>query len=39
VPYKRLAWDAREGRFTNSEEANRLLRRPAFRNGWDTLIG
>ena len=28
VPYKRLLWDAREARFTNSEEANRLLRRP-----------
>ena len=39
VPSRRLTWDAREGRFTNSDEANRLLRRPAFREGWDTLVG
>ncbi|AMY12422.1 Oxidoreductase family, NAD-binding Rossmann fold [Luteitalea pratensis] len=39
VPYKRLSWDAGAARFTNSEEANRLLRRPAWRQGWDTLVG
>ena len=39
VPYKRLLWDAREARFTNSDDANRLLRRPAWRAGWDTLVG
>ena len=39
VPYKRLLWDAREARFTNSDDANRLLRRPAWRAGWETLVG
>jgi hypothetical protein len=39
VPYTRLLWNARDGRFTNSDEANRLLRRAAFRPGWDALVG
>jgi hypothetical protein len=39
VPYKRLMWDTAQGRFTNSEEANALIRRAAYRPGWDTLIG
>lgn len=39
VPYKRLVWDAARGTFTNSEEANRLIRREAYRPGWDTIVG
>ena len=29
----KLNWDAQAGRFTNSNEANALLR-PKFRKGW-----
>jgi hypothetical protein len=36
VPGK-LMWDANKRRFSNSEEANRLLK-PAFRKGWDLKI-
>lgn len=39
VPYKRLLWDAAQSRFTNSDEANALIRRAAYRPGWDTLVG
>jgi hypothetical protein len=39
VPYKRLLWDAAQARFTNSDEANALIRRPAYRSGWDVLVG
>lgn len=39
VPYKRLLWDAAQTRFTNSEEANRLIRREAYRDGWGAIIG
>jgi hypothetical protein len=39
VPFKRLVWDAGQGTFTNAPDANRLIRRAAFRQGWDTLIG
>jgi hypothetical protein len=39
VPYKRLLWDAQAMRFTNSEEANRLVRREQYRAGWEGLIG
>jgi hypothetical protein len=39
VPYKRLMWDATAGRFTNSDDANRLIRREAYRDGWDTIVG
>lgn len=39
VPYKRLHWDAAQSRFTNSDEANALIRRAAYRPGWDTLVG
>ena len=39
VPYKRLLWDSAQMTFTNSPEANRLVRREAYRPGWDTLIG
>ena len=33
VPYKRLFWDAQQMAFTNSEEANKLVRRE-YRPGW-----
>jgi hypothetical protein len=39
VPYKRLLWNAAAARFTNSDEANHLLRRASWRPGWDTLVG
>ena len=39
VPYKRLIWDTAQGRFTNSDEANALIRRAAYRPGWHTLVG
>jgi hypothetical protein len=32
----KLLWDAQKGRFTNNEEANRLLM-PKFRKGWKFL--
>jgi hypothetical protein len=34
VPYRRLLWDAKAMRFTNSEEANRFVRREQYRAGW-----
>jgi hypothetical protein len=39
VPYKRLLWDAASTSFTNSAEASSLVRREAYRSGWDTIIG
>ena len=39
VPYKRLLWDAQKMEFTNSTEANALVRRSQYRQGWETLIG
>jgi hypothetical protein len=39
VPYTRLLWDAQKMEFTNSSDANRLVRREQYRQGWDTLIG
>jgi hypothetical protein len=39
VPYKRLLWNATQTTFTNSAEANRLIRREAYRSGWDALVG
>ena len=39
VPYKRLLWDAAQMTFTNSPEATRLVRREAYRPGWEALIG
>ena len=36
VPGK-LVWDANKRRFSNSEEANRLLR-PYLRKGWDLKV-
>lgn len=39
VPYKRLLWDAEKMAFTNSEEANKLVRRQEYRPSWDKVIG
>jgi hypothetical protein len=39
VPYKRLQWDAQQMMFTNSSEANALIRREHYRDGWEALIG
>jgi hypothetical protein len=39
VPYKRLLWDAQQMAFTNSDEANALIRRERYREGWESLIG
>ena len=36
VPYKRLLWNAAAMAFTNSPEANKLVRRPQYRDGWET---
>ena len=38
VPYKRLLWDASSMTFTNSSEANRFVRREAYRDGWADLF-
>ena len=35
VPYKRLLWDATKMEFTNSPEANKLVRREQTRRGWE----
>lgn len=35
VPYKRLMWDAAKMEFTNSSEANKLVRREHTRAGWE----
>ena len=39
VPYKRLLWDAQAMTFTNSDEANRFVRREHYRQGWEQIIG
>jgi len=39
VPDKRLLWDARQMAFTNSGEANALIRREQYREGWEALFG
>jgi Oxidoreductase family, C-terminal alpha/beta domain/Oxidoreductase family, NAD-binding Rossmann fold len=39
VPYKRLLWDAQAMKFTNSDEATRLVRREQCRPGWERLVG
>jgi hypothetical protein len=39
VPYKRLLWDAGRMEFTNSPEANGFIRREAYREGWEKIIG
>ena len=35
VPYKRLLWDTAKLEFTNSPEANKLIRREQTRPGWE----
>ena len=35
VPYKRLMWDAAKMEFTNSPEANKLVKRQQTRQGWE----
>jgi hypothetical protein len=37
VPNKKLMWDAAKMRFTNSAEANLLLR-PSIRKGWEMKL-
>jgi hypothetical protein len=37
VPNKKLMWDAKKMQFTNSPEANKLLR-PHIRKGWDLKL-
>ena len=39
VPYKRLLWDAAKMEFTNSAEANKLVRRERIRPGWESIVG
>jgi hypothetical protein len=39
VPNKRLHWDADAMTFTNSPEATALVRREAYRPGWEAIIG
>jgi hypothetical protein len=39
VPYKRLLWNTEKMEFTNSAEANKFVRREAYRPGWDKIIG
>ena len=39
VPYKRLLWDAKTMTFTNSPEANKLVRREQIRPGWESIVG
>jgi hypothetical protein len=39
VPYKRLIWNAEKMEFTNSPEANKLVRREQYRPGWEKIIG
>jgi hypothetical protein len=37
VPNKRLFWDAQQMAFTNSDEANKLVRRD-YRPGWEAMF-
>ena len=37
VPGKKLLWDSKNVRFTNSEEANRHVK-PTFRAGWELKL-
>ncbi len=39
VPYKRLLWNAERMEFTNSSDANRLVRREQHRSGWEHIVG
>ena len=38
VPYKRLLWDSEKMEFTNSEAANKLVRREQYRQGWEKIF-
>lgn len=38
VPYKRLKWDAEAMTFTNSDEANKFVKREQYRQGWESLF-
>jgi hypothetical protein len=37
VPFKKLLWDSKNMRFTNSEEANQYVK-PTFRPGWELKL-
>ena len=37
VPGKKLEWDSKNMRFTNSEEANKYVK-SAFREGWELKL-
>jgi predicted dehydrogenase len=37
VPGKKLLWDSKNTRFTNSEEANKYVK-PTFRSGWELKL-
>jgi hypothetical protein len=37
VPYKRLLWHAESMQFTNSADANKLVRRQQYRDGWEKI--
>jgi Oxidoreductase family, C-terminal alpha/beta domain/Oxidoreductase family, NAD-binding Rossmann fold len=37
VPYKRLLWNAETTTFTNSADANKLVRREHYRDGWEKI--
>jgi hypothetical protein len=39
VPYKRLTWDAEKMEFSNSPDANKLVRREEYRPGWEKVFG
>ena len=34
APRKTIQWDAKEGKVTNVEAANRFVKRPSYRGGW-----
>ena len=37
VPYKRLLWNAEAMQFSNSADANKLVRRQQYRDGWEKI--
>lgn len=39
VPFTRLNWDPEKAEFTNSTEATKLVKREAYRPGWEQLVG
>jgi hypothetical protein len=38
VPGRRLLWDAKTGQFTNSDEANKYVRRERYREGFERVF-